>query len=137
MGSRGPIGKRSDQRVRRNKVEGLDRIEVAGDVEVPPLELENAHPIIADFYESLADSGQSQYYEPSDWQFARFTLHFANTLLQSNRPSAQMLAAVNAMLSNLLVAEGDRRRVRLEVERGEQQAQLYDVASLFEERLAQ
>ncbi|ONI88222.1 hypothetical protein ALI144C_07155 [Actinosynnema sp. ALI-1.44] len=49
-----------------------------GPVDVPELGLDEPHPLIVDFYESLKHSAQSQFYEPSDWQFARFTLHFAD-----------------------------------------------------------
>ena len=94
MGARGPVPKRSDQRVRRNKDEGgeVEKLPAVGPVEIPDLDIEDPHPLIVDFYESLKDSAQSQFYEPSDWQFARFVMHFANKLVQSARPSSQMLA---------------------------------------------
>src|SRR5688500_12989028 len=112
MGTRGPVPKRSDQRVRRNKDEGgdVEKLPAVGPVEIPDLDIEDPHPSIVDFYRSLKDSAQSQFYEPSDSQFARFTLHFANKLVQSSRPSSQMLAAVNSALTELLVSEGARRR---------------------------
>lgn len=91
--------------------------------------------MIVDFWDSLGESAQSKYYEPSDWQYARFTLHFANKLVQSGRPSSQMLAAVNSALNDLLVAEGQRRRVRLEIERAQSQAQVVDIAAMFQERM--
>lgn len=139
MGTRGPVPKRSDQRVRRNKDEAgpAEKVTALGSVEVPPLGLEDPHPLIVDFYESLKDSAQSRYYEPSDWQFARFTLHFADKLVKSGKPSSQMLAAVNAALTELLVSEGARRRVRLEVEREQTKGELIDLASMFRERMAQ
>ncbi|GAB3912660.1 hypothetical protein ACFQ1S_00515 [Kibdelosporangium lantanae] len=138
-GTRGPVPKRSDQRVRRNKDDGgdVEKLPAVGSVEIPDLDIEDPHPLIVDFYESLAESAQSQYYEPSDWQFARFTLHFANGLIKSNRPSSQMLAAVNAALTELLVSEGARRRVRLEVEREQSTGQLIDVAEMFRQQMSQ
>lgn len=118
MGSRGPVPKRADQRIRCNKDEQpVETVTAAGAVEVPGLDFADPHPMIVDFYESLTNSAQAQFCEPSDWQFARFTLHFADQLVKSGRPSSQMLAAVNSALSDLLVSEGARRRVRLEVER--------------------
>lgn len=137
MGSRGPVPKRSDQRVRRNKDSAVETIPAIGPVEVPDLGIPDAHPLIADFYESLKDSAQTQFYEPSDWQFARFTMHFANQLVKSRKPSSQMLAAVNAALTELLVSEGARRRVRLEVEREQSAGQLIDVAEMFRQQLQQ
>ncbi|GAA1940357.1 hypothetical protein [Amycolatopsis minnesotensis] len=138
MGTRGPVPKRADQRVRRNKDEQpVETIAAAGAVEVPDLGFPDPHPMIVDFYESLTNSAQAQFYEPSDWQFARFTLHFADRLVKSGKPSSQMLTAVNSALSDLLVSEGARRRVRLEVEREQAKGQLIDVAALFRERMAQ
>lgn len=138
MGTRGPVPKRSDERVRRNTTEygEIDKVPAIGPVAVPDLGLEDPHPLIADFYESLKDSAQSQYYEPSDWQLARFALHFANILVKSGRPSSQLLAAVNSMLTDLLVSEGSRRRVRMEIERNQAEGQLIDVAEMFRQQFA-
>lgn len=138
MGSRGPVPKRSEERIRRNKEEvPVETVTAIGIVQVPDLDFEDPHPMIRDFYESLKDSAQSKFYEPSDWQFARFTLHFADRLVKSGKPSSQMLAAVNSALTELLVSEGSRRRVRLEVEREQAKGELFQVADMFRERLAQ
>jgi hypothetical protein len=62
MGSRGPMSKRSDQRVRRNKDDGgaeVEKLAAVGPVEIPDLNIEDPHPLIIDFYESLKDSAQS------------------------------------------------------------------------------
>ncbi|MBM7771964.1 hypothetical protein JOD54_002168 [Actinokineospora baliensis] len=91
--------------------------------------------MIEDFYRSLIDSAQSRFYEPSDWQFARFTLHFADRLVKSSKPSAQMLTAVNSALTDLLVSEGSRRRVRLEIEREQAAGTVIDVAEMFRQQL--
>ncbi|WP_243727114.1 hypothetical protein [Actinocrispum wychmicini] len=115
----------------------MEKLPVVGQVAVPALDIEDPHPLIVDFYSSLKDSAQAQFYEPSDWQFARFTLHFANKLIQSARPSSQMLAAVNAALTELLVSEGARRRVRLEIEREQTTATVIDVAEMFRQQLAE
>lgn len=138
MGTRGPIPKRSEQRIRRNKDEGsaVEKITAIGRVEAPPLDFDDPHPMIVDFYDSLQDSAQAQYYEPSDWEFARVTLHFLDKQLKTGKPSAQMYAAINTALSNLLVTEGDRRRVRLEIEREQAKGDLIDVAQMFRERMA-
>lgn len=140
FGERGPVRKRSDQRVRRNKDEvATEKLGVIGVVPVPPLGFSDPHPLVSDLYKSLRDSGQSRYYEPSDWQYARLALHFADQLLKSSRPSAQLLVTVNQMLSSLLVSEGDRRRVRLEIERNQSgaDAKVLEVADLFRQRLMQ
>lgn len=143
MGTRGPVRKRDDQRVRRNKPEvPTEKVSVIGKVGVPELDLQDTHgvpvhPIVQDFYKSLADSAQSRFYEPSDWQLARVAMSFLNKLLHSEKPNGQLLTTVNQILTGLLVSEGDRRRVQLEVERnqGAGDADVLDVADMFRQRL--
>jgi hypothetical protein len=142
-GHNGPIPKRSDERIRRNKPEvEVDHVEPIVDfVEVPDLGISDPHPLIKDFYESLKDSGQSRFYEPSDWQYARITLHFLDRLVKSSKPSGQMLATVNTALSNLMVSEGDRRRLRMEIDRGnagvDDGSNVLNVADMFRNRFAE
>ncbi|QHB41186.1 terminase small subunit [Mycobacterium phage Chupacabra] len=136
VGERGPVRKRSDQRVRRNKDEvPTEKVVAIGTVQVPELGFDDPHPIVRDLYESLASSAQSRYYEPSDWQYARLALHFADQLLKSSKPNGQLLTTVNQMLTGLLVSEGDRRRVQLEVERTQAEGVVVDVAAMFREQL--
>lgn len=136
MGTRGPVPKRSEERIRRNKPEvEVTKVEAAGVVPQPDLGFADPHPMIVEFWESLAASAQAQFYEPSDWAFAKFTLHFADTLLKSSRPSAQLLQGVNSALGDLLVSEGARRRVRMEVERNKAKADVVDLAEMFKERM--
>ncbi|QAY03787.1 terminase small subunit [Mycobacterium phage AFIS] len=140
MGDRGPLPKRSDERVRRNTTEygEVTTLPVSGPVKSPPLGLTDPHPIVRDLYNSLAESAQAALYQPSDWSYAKFTLHFADQLLKSSKPSSQMLVAVNQMLSSLLVSEGDRRRVRIEVERTKSDgpdASVTTMGELFERAL--
>lgn len=139
MGQFGPIPKRDDQRVRRNKPEvPTDKIEAIGLVEVPELGMPEAHPLVKDMYQAMRDSAQARFFEPSDWAYAKFTLHFADLLLKSSRPSGQILASVQSMLNELLVSEGARRRIRLEVERSSSSgAEVLDVADMFRRRLSQ
>ncbi|SIJ96044.1 Uncharacterised protein [Mycobacteroides abscessus subsp. abscessus] len=99
-----------------------------GKVPVPDLGLENPHPFVVEFYESIRQSAQSNYYEPSDWQFARLTMYALNEELNAvyqsgdnkgkKKPLGVMkLQVLNQMMSTLLLTEGDRRRVRMEIER--------------------
>lgn len=119
MGERGPVPKRSDQRIRRNQEEGpIDTLTAIGPVDVPELGLSNPHPITVEMYDSLKDSAQSQYYEKSDWLLAKATLHFLDEQLKSDKPSAMMVTVIfSTLTSDLLVSEGARRRARLEIER--------------------
>lgn len=139
MGVTGPVPKRSEQRIRRNKPDvPIEKVEAIGAVVVPDLGLVDPHPIVSDLYLAMKESGQSRFYEPSDWQYARFAFHFADLLLKSSRPSGQLLSTVQSMLTDLLLSEGARRRVRLEVERSVQSGgEVLEVADLFRARLLQ
>ncbi|MGW6624220.1 phage terminase small subunit [Nocardia sp. NPDC055002] len=135
MGSRGPVPKRSDERIRRNNDGPIDKIEVVGSVDIPELGMDDPHPLVVDIYDSLIESAQSRYYEASDWTYAKFALHFADGLLKSSRPSAQLLVSVNQMFTDLLVSEGSRRRVKLEIERNQSTAKVLDFTDRLLEKL--
>jgi hypothetical protein len=136
----GPIPSRSDERVRRNK-DGIDieKVTAFGYVEKPEIGFPNVHPLVKSAFESLKTSAQVRYYEDSDWQYARLTMYFLNEMLWQNRLSAQMLVAVNQMLSNLMMTEGDRRRLRIEIERKENNpgatAAVTDITDVYRKRL--
>lgn len=119
MGSRGPVPKHSSERRRRNKPEGPEVTAVSvegGAVEQPPAS-EEWHEIARDWYRSLAESGQARFYQPSDWQTARYVAEAMSRNLSAGRFSAQLFAAVSSAMTELLTTEGARRRARLEIER--------------------
>jgi hypothetical protein len=123
MGARGPIGKRSEERMGHRSKEEKDSITKAPSG--PPVDLPDLpdadplwHPIAADWYLSLRESGQSAFYQPSDWAVARYAADLMSKVLQSERgPNGQLVAALNSVMSSLLTTEGDRRRARMELER--------------------
>lgn len=117
MGERGPIPKRSDQRRRRNEPEGgIDQIPGASDVTVPEPK-EHWLPIAVEWYASLAESGQSDFYEPSDWAFAAFVAELMSTAMATGRLNGQLITAIMSGMTELLTTEGARRRARVELER--------------------
>lgn len=133
MGERGPTPKRADQRRRHTKEsEQPDTVPVEGEVKAPSAD-ENWHAVAKLWYESLADSGQSTYYEPSDWAMA-FVL--AESMSRDLNPQVIAVpertgepveatipmkgASLSAYLKGmtaLLVSEGDRRRAQIELQR--------------------
>ncbi|BBC43566.1 hypothetical protein PBI_AN9_5 [Mycobacterium phage AN9] len=149
MGTRGPIGKRDEERVRRNTPENpTETISMIGPVEIPELgDISfdgRIHPLVNDMYESIKASAAVKYYEPTDWTSARLALYVLNEELLYARDNgkpigAMKLTAINQMLSALLLTEGDRRRVRLEIERTPADptgGQVVDVTDVLKQRLA-
>ena len=116
-GRGGPVPKRTDQRRRRNKPDvEVDHAPGAALVEQPEAD-DNWHPIAHNWYTSLAQSGQSVYYQPSDWQVARLVAEGMHRMLTMGKFSAIAFQAIMSSMTSLLVTEGDRRRMRLELER--------------------
>lgn len=118
----GPVGKRSDQRRRRNKPEGaqLSVAPAAPEVEAPEPS-EAWHPLMVDWYRSLINSGQSSFYEPSDWQMARLAAHIMSQELNSGElVKAATVKEFQAIANNLMTTEGARRKLRVELQRGPQ-----------------
>src|SRR5690242_6765714 len=134
-GSGGPVPKRSDQRRRRNKPEGGEITKAAGaeKVAVPRADAD-WHPVAKRWFNSLAKSGQSRFYEPSDWATAFL---IAESMSRDLLPQVvgvtdkgevvrdtiplkgASLGAYLRAFSTLLTTEGDRRRMKLELERPE------------------
>lgn len=141
----GPIPKRDNQKAGHNskaESEEITRIKMIGSVPVPELikfEGMIRHPLVENFYQSLQESGQSQFYEPSDWQTAQLCMYLLNAQLLADRPSPTMIAAIWQMLGSLCVTEGERRRMRIEVDRetGEQaSAEVIPISKVYADRLA-
>lgn len=74
-------------------------------------------------FDSLARSGQSAFFEASDWQSARLAAEATSRLLKAEKFSAMLLSAVDAMWARLLMTEADRRRLRIELERPKEDAE--------------
>lgn len=120
-GTRGPVPKRSTERRRRNKASEVETVApLAAKVEQPPAD-PKWHPIAIEWYESLASSGQAQFYEPSDWIFAKYVAEAMSRNLKAPKTkfSSVLFASVCSGMSDLLTTEAARRRVRMEIERGD------------------
>lgn len=140
----GPIPKKDAERRRRNKgpesegslssipaeVVNLDET-IAGEVKIP-LPDENWHEIAILIYESQMKSGQSMWMEPSDWSVLYL---MCESISRDLNPQVigiteegdvvkdviplkgASLNAYNKTMAALMMMEGDRRRLRVELER--------------------
>src|SRR5687768_3517911 len=131
----GPAPKRAEQRRRTATPKAGEprKAKGAAKVVMPPAD-NDWHPIARAWYLSLGDSGQSQFYEPSDWQTAYVVAESmsrefnpqpvvigrgedAHIEMISKPPTGSAQMAWLKAMSTLLVMEGDRRRVALELQR--------------------
>lgn len=117
-GAGGPVPKRSDQRRRRNAPEiPIDKAPAAPAAPIDfPAPSAHWDGLARDWYLSLAKSGQAVFYQPSDWQYARIVAEGLHKML-TGKFTAVAFQAVMSSMTVLLVTEGDRRRLRIELER--------------------
>lgn len=132
----GPPPKREEERRRRNKDAvpttkvNLDET-LAGDVEVPAAD-EDWHPIARLIWDSIPQSGQSIFMEPSDWAAAYLFCESVSRDLQPQvvgiTESGEVikdeiplkgasLSAYLKMMGQLMMTEGERRKLKIELER--------------------
>lgn len=123
-GAGGPPPKRSSERRRKNKP-AIPLIKAsAGKEGTFPEPEEHWDPLVRDTYLSAQESGQRQFYEPTEVNLLRYgceamhrSLHGAGTRSGVGM-SPMMVREVVNIFSLLLFTEADRRRLRIELERG-------------------
>lgn len=77
----------------------------------------NWHPAVKRLYDSLRTSGQTDFYQNSDWAYAWFVMEQLDRFVRAGRPSAQMFQALDTALERLMLTETSRRKARIELER--------------------
>lgn len=141
---RGPVPKKDAERRRRNKspesegslssipaeVVNVDEL-LAGDVEIPVAD-EAWHPIARQVYDAQVRSGQVIWMEPSDWAMLYLLCESISRdlnpqvvgITEEGEVVKESIPLKGASLSSylkafeaLLMAEGGRRRLRIELER--------------------
>ena len=135
-GSGGPVPVRTDQRRRTNAPEGVQVTKApAAPVVVAPPADPLWHTVASRWFESLKTSGQSAFYEDSDWATAYLLAESMSRSLSTGDPvTGAELAAWLKGMTPLMVTEGDRRRARLELERPSVEEVPADVSELDEYR---
>lgn len=129
MGQRGPIPNRSDDLARPRERKGSDQQSVTKGVARPatiPEADPEWHPIARMIWDAMLESGQSDFYQSTDWAVA-YSLceeisRYKEPLVNSKtgelyyKRSGQMFQTINAAMGDLLLTEAHRRRVRIELE---------------------
>lgn len=117
--------KRSDQRIRRNKDDpdslGVARAPGAAVVKAPRVD-SRWETLTKNWFRSLKESGQSHFFEPSDWQAAVLVAKQMDVLLKKQKETGQPIRAsafeaLWAAMGDLLTTEGQRRRIKVELQR--------------------
>ena len=114
----GPMPKRDADRVRRNKPDVPTRIGAAMPTD-PPAEDRKWHVVAKRLYRSIKHSGQSKFWQQTDWEYARLTMDQLSKMLDSagDKPlRATQLTEINSMLGQLMFTEPERRRARIELQ---------------------
>src|SRR4051812_35929943 len=103
LGSGGPVPKPQAQRRRRNQPKvPVDTAPAGASIGGVPASDDSWHPRAHEWYLSLARSGQARFYEPSDWAMAKLAADMMSKLCEAERPSAQMLASLLQLTTELM-----------------------------------
>jgi hypothetical protein len=94
------------------------------------------HPIAAEWFASLPQSGQVVFFEPSDVALARYVATAMSENLSAGKFSAMLFANVMSAAGELLSSEASRRRLKIELQKDvtEDPEQLQAVASITDRR---
>ena len=116
----GPAPKRDAERTRRaDPKSGVARHGELRPVKIPPMD-KDWHKRAKELYKSLKDSGQADYYQASDWAYARILCDYLTRWYQM--PKAMDGAKIEAMMSKLGMTEGARRQIlRVELDLPEEE----------------
>lgn len=75
------------------------------------------HDIAQEWFRSLGESGQVQYFEPSDVALAKYVAEAMSVNLTQEKFSSMLMATVWSASGDLLASEGARRRLRVELQK--------------------
>jgi hypothetical protein len=118
MGARGPVPHREADLARPRSRNGGDQQAVTKgemrSVRWPTADRE-WHPIARDLYNACKRSGQADFYQQSDIALLYSLCDDLSYYKSSYKRSGQMLQSIYSAMERLLVTEGDRRRVRIEL----------------------
>lgn len=73
------------------------------------------HPIAKRLYEAIEFSGQSVYFQDTDWAYAWMLCEEITHYQESTKRSAVMFANLQSGLRDLMFTESERRRARVEL----------------------
>lgn len=135
----GPVPNRTENLARDRSRKGKEIVPVTKGVSLPctpPAADPNWHPIATMLWDSLTNSGQSSYYQASDWAYAYSVCDDLSNYKESAKRSSMMAQVIYSAMSSLLVTEADRRRVRIELSEPPSETKLASVSAIESARAA-
>lgn len=128
----GPPPKRDAERARHNEpASGAARHGELRPVIIPNADRKTWHKRATAWYESLKNSGQSDYFQESDWATAKIVCDYLTQWYE--RPRAMDMANIMGLMAQLGTTEGSRRQIlRVELDQPaveEKSAQLVAIES--------
>jgi len=113
----GPVPNREDDLSRPRSRRSPDNKVTRGVLKpvVKPAARPEWEPFVREFYDSIGESGEADFYQNSDWHYARIVCDQLHAHYQSGMRSGQMFQSIMAAMTSLLVTEGERRRVKIEL----------------------
>lgn len=103
---------------------------VAREVVIPRVSDREWHPIAKRLWDAAKTSGQADFYQNSDYAILYSLCDDLSYYKKSKQRSSQMLASIMQGFTSLMLTEGDRRRLRVELEAPaapSQDAELYAI----------
>lgn len=145
----GPIPNRSED---LSRVRDANRSErptlksgVLREVHIPDAD-PDWHPLATRLWEGMVSSGQADFFQNSDWALAYSLMEDLTRYKEPHankdtgelyfKRSGQMLQVIMSTLSTLMVTEGDRRRLRIELSQPEIQEEPASVTAIADYRKA-
>ncbi|MCU1680947.1 MAG: hypothetical protein JWQ81_1686 [Amycolatopsis sp.] len=108
-----------------------------GSCEQPPLAfpegVDEPLPMTLDLWASMKVSGYDEFYTASDWQTARIYMLAIDDFIRGivvKGWTAMKMAEVRSMMAELMTLESARRRLKIEVQRGEEVPELANVTPI-------
>lgn len=133
----GPIPNRSENLARPRERKGGNQQSVTKgvmrDVTIPQAD-PNWHPIATMLWNGCLDSGQADFYQSSDYALLYSLCEDLSNYKSYTKRSGQMLQTIYSTMGSLLVTEGDRRRVRIELCEPQSETKLASVSAIEDAR---
>lgn len=103
-----------------------------GSVKAPPAS-KDWHPMATRIWHAAVVSGQARFYEPSDWAVFYSLMDDLSHYKRATKRPAVLLQTIMSSLTSLLLTEGDRRRLQIELKRPDKDDEAAEDVTVMDE----